>query len=310
MNRYIYPNKIQAAWIVIVVLLLTFTSCSTVISSSKFQNLTVNYCEPNFEYDFSLEYKKPEITSRQDSLLQATLSQHNYTLSKIIGIESEIVTLLENKCDTVKLLLMRQRINEKINLCLIEIDAIASELDCYAERLDLLGNYINDVNDKTQKRITAFSVALDAITTAAAIFTDNAYLAAGGGLASIGLGALTISPKGKKMELFHKRNLLKNIWYNDNSGKEFPYSVWTIINDPYFSNLKDVSIRKALQDRWIEFEFDNNIDSDTEELFFGEGGLYTADDIHSRVHMMKELEAIINTTKQNIRSLTVAVNKI
>lgn len=310
MNRRIFSVKIQLAEIVTVVLLLALTSCSTVINTSKIQNLAVNYCEPCIEYDYSINDKESSLTTQQDSLLRASLSTHNYSLIQIIGIENEIVTLLENRCDTLKSLLMRQKINDKISHCLVEIDAIASELDCYAERLDQLGNYLSGINDKNQKLLTILSVSIDAITTATAIFTANPYIAVGGGLTSIGLDALTISPKGKKVELPLKRNLLKNIWFNDNSDKEFPYSVWEIINNPNFSNDGEVTMRVALRDRWMQFEFDNDIDSDTEELFFKDGGLYTADDLDTRVHMMKELEAIINTIKQNIRSLTATVNKI
>lgn len=287
-----------------------FTSCSSVISSSKIKNLSTNFCEPTIEYNFDFAATPNQLSTQQINLLQQKLSPHDLLLGQTIGINPYICTYLENSGDTLQMLLMKQKINERINLTLIEIDAIASELDCYAERLDQLSNYVNALNDRTQKRITIFSVALDAATTAAAIFTDNPYLAVGGGLSSIALGALTISPKGKKVEIPLKRNLLKNIWYNINPGNEIPPSVWRILNNPNFSNETQQSMREGLKERWMQFEFENDIDVETEKRFFDQGGLYTADDLHTRVHMIKELEALINTIKQDIRSLSAAIGAL
>lgn len=310
MNKHIFSVKSSFIWFALSMLLFYFTSCSSVISTSKIHNLAANFCEPIIEYEHSFESDVNTLTAQQDSLLRSFLSPHNYSLCQTVGVGNDIVALLECRRDTLKSLMMRQIINEKISLCLVEIDALAAELDCYAERLAQLENYMDAINEKTQKRITILSVTMDAIATASAIFTDNPYLAVAGGLASIGLGALTISPKGKKVNLPLKRNLLKNIWYNDNSGKEFPYSIWVIINNPDFSNAPQVSMRESLKERWMQFEFENEIDSKTEELFFGDGGLYTADKLHARVHMIKELEAMINTIKQDIRSLRATLNKI
>lgn len=310
MNRNNLSIKSGFVWIGLSILLLYLTSCSSVICTTKIQKLAKNYCEPTIEYDYTPISTESTLTTQQDSTLRLLLSPHNYSLSQIIGIESYIATLLECKKDTLKTLLMRQKINDRLTLCLVEIDALASELDCYAERLDQLSHYVDNINEKTQKRITIFSVTLDAVATASAIFTKNPLFAVGGGLASIGLGALTIAPKGKRVDIRHERNLLRNIWYNDNSGKEFPYSVWIVINNPSFSNIPEVSMRESLKDRWMEIEFENNIGSEIEKLFFGDGGLYTAGDLHDRAHMVKELEAMINTIKQDIRSLRATLNKI
>lgn len=310
MNKNIISIKRSFIWISLSFLLLYLTSCSSILNTSRINNLATNYCEPTIEYNNYIPNGENRLTAKQDSVLRSVLSQHNYFLSHTIGINSYIATLLECKKDTLKTLLMRQKINDRITLCLIEIDALASELDCYSERLDQLSHYVDGINEKTQKRITILSVALDAAATASAIFTANPYIAVGGGLASIGLGALTISPKGKRVDIQHKRNLLRNIWYNDNSGEEFPHSIWIIINNPDFSNIPKTSMREGLKERWLQLEFGGVIDSETEKLIFGDGGLYTASDLHDRAHMVKELEAMVNTLKQDLRSLRATLNNI
>jgi hypothetical protein len=310
MNKKIISIKNGLIWVGLSLILSLLTSCSSILNTSKIHHLTTNYCEPTIAYDYTLVNEESRLTTQQDSLLHLVLSPHNYFLSQTIGIENHITALLECEKDTLEALLTRQEINDRITLCLIEIDALAAELDCYAERLDQLSHYVDGINEKTQKRITILSVTLDAAATASAIFTANPYIAVGGGLASICLGALTISPKGKRVDIQHKRNLLRNIWYNDNSGKEFPHSIWLIINNPDFSNIPETSMREGLKERWMQLEFEGNIDNETEKLIFGNGGLYTASDLHDRAHMIKELEAMVNTLKQDLRSLRATLNTI
>jgi hypothetical protein len=69
-------------------------------------------------------------------------------------------------------------------------------------------------------------------------------------------------------------------------------------------------MREGLKERWMQLEFEGNIDNETEKLIFGNGGLYTASDLHDRAHMIKELEAMVNTLKQDLRSLRATLNTI
>lgn len=310
MNKKIISIKSGFNWIGLSLILSLLTSCSSILNTSKIHHLTTNYCEPTCAYNYTFVNKESKLTTQQDSLLRLVLSPQNYFLSQTIGIQNHIASLLECEKDTLKALLTNQEINDRITLYLIEIDALAAELDCYAERLDQLSHYVDGINEKTQKRITILSVTLDAAATASAIFTANPFIAVGGGLTSIGLGALTISPKGKRVDIQHKRNLLRNIWYNDNSGKEFPHSIWLIINNPDFCYIPEKSMREGLKERWMQLEFEGDIDSETVKLFFGDGGLYTASDLHDRAHLVKELEAMVNTLKQDLRSLRAALNTI
>ena len=196
----------------------------------------------------------------------------------------------------------------------IEINALASELDCNGERINKLADFIDNINNKKTKNLTVASVTLGALTTVATVLIKNNnasnIIGVSGGLLSAGLGALTISPKGKKIDLKLQRNLLGNIWYNDNSNQAYPNSIWTILNEKQFSNSGKNDLQESIKNRWLQYNFDGKIDAETEKLFFYDGGIYTADDLYSRANMLNELQATIRSLEQDLKSLSVRLNVI
>ncbi|MFH6958840.1 hypothetical protein ACHRV1_15680 [Flavobacterium aquidurense] len=296
----------------LLILALFVSSCSTVLKSSKIDYLTSNYCQPTIQYDYSqLETPQHKI-QKQDSILNANLSKHDLLVSKAIGIETYLAEYLQIKKDTLKKLVLKQKITDRIMLTTIEINALASELDCNGERINKLADFVDDINNKRTKNLTVASVTLGALTTVATVLIKNNnasnIVGVSGGLLSAGLGALTISPKGKKINLRLQRNLLGNIWYNDNSNETYPNSIWTIINEKQFSNSGENDLQESIKNRWLQYNFNGKIDSETQKLFFDDGGIYSADDLHSRANMLNELQATIRSLEQDLKSLAVRLN--
>ena len=301
--------------IFIVSLIFIFvSSCSTVLNSPKIDYLTSNYCQPTIEYDYSKLETSPNKIPKQDSILHANLSKHDILISKAIGIETYLAEYLLTKKDTLKRLVLKQKITDRLILTSIEINALASELDCNGERIDKLAYFVNNINDKKTKNLTVASVTIGALTTVATVLikNNNASNIVGvtGGLLSAGLGALTISPKGKKIELKLQRNLLRNIWFNDNTNGAYPNAIWTILNDKEFSNSGKNDLQESIKNRWLQYNFDGKIDTETEKLFFYDGGIYTADDLSSRANMLNELQATVRSLEQDLKSLSIRLNSI
>ena len=290
------------------------SSCSTVLNSPKIDYLTSNYCQPTIEYDYSKLEVFPNKTSNNDSILKANLSQHDILISKAIGIESYLSEYLQTKKDTLKRLVLKQKITDRLILTSIEINALASELDCNGERIDKLANFVNDINNKKTRNLTVASVTIGALTTVATVLIKNNnasdIVGVSGGLVSAGLGALTIAPKGKKINLKLERNLLRNIWFNDNSNGAYPNSIWAILNEKQFSNSGKNDLQESIKNRWLQYNFDGKIDAETEKLFFYDGGIYTADDLSSRANMLNELQATVRSLEQDLKSLSVRLNSI
>ena len=304
--------KLLKIFTAILIVSILVSSCSTVLKSTKIDYLTSNYCQPTIQYDYSqLETPKNKIL-KQDSILDANLSKHDLLVSKAIGIETYLAEYLQIKKDTLKRLVLKQKITDRLMLTTIEINALASELDCNGERINKLADYIDNINNKQTKNLTVASVTLGALTTVATVLIRNNnasnIVGVSGGLLSAGLGALTISPKGKKIDLKLQRNLLRNIWYNDNSDGAYPNSIWTIINEKQFSNSGENDLQESIKNRWTQYNFDGKIDPKAQKLFFDDGGIYTADDLHSRANMLNELQATIRSLEQDLKSLTVRLN--
>lgn len=301
-------------FIILILLSALIASCSTVLNSPKIDYLTNNYCQPTIEYDYSkIEIPKNK-TPKQDSILNANLSKHDILVSNAIGIELYLTEYLQIKKDTLKKLALKQKITDRLILTGIEINALASELDCNGERISKLADFVNAINDKKTKNLTVASVTIGALTTVGTVLIKNEnssnIIGIGGGLLSAGLGALTISPKGKKINLKLQRNLLGNIWYNDNSNGVYPNSIWTIINEKQFSNSGKNDLQESIKNRWLQYNFDGQIDPKNERLFFNDGGIYSADDLYSRANMLNELQATIRSLEQDLKSLSVKLNSI
>ncbi|WP_289659154.1 hypothetical protein [Flavobacterium panacagri] len=300
--------------LIFLLLSIFVSSCSTVLNSTKIDYLTSNYCQPTIEYDYSkLEIPKQNFI-QQDSILNANLSKHDILISNAIGIEVYLTAYLQIKKDTLKKLVLKQKITDRLILTSIEINALASELDCNGERINKLADYVNGLNNKKTKNLTVASVTIGALTTVAAVLVKNNNssnaVAVSGGLLSAGLGALTIAPKGKKIELKLQRNLLRNIWYNDNSNGAYPNSIWIIINEKQFSNSGKNDLQESIKNRWLQYNFDGKIDARTQKLFFDDGGIYTADDLYTRANMLNELQATIRSLEQDLKSLSLKLNSL
>lgn len=296
----------------LIIISILVSSCSTVLKSPKIDYLTNDYCQPTIQYDYSQLEISQNKTQNQDRILNDNLSRHDILVSKAIGIETYLTEYFQIKKDTLKKLVLKQKITDRIVLTSIEINALASELDCNGERINKLADFIDDLNNKRTKNLTVASVTLGALTTVATVLIKNNnasnIVGVSGGLLSAGLGALTISPKGKKINLKLQRNLLGNIWYNDNLNQAYPNSIWTILNEKEFSNSGEKSLQESIKNRWLQYNFDGEIDLKNQKLFFDDGGIYTADDLHSRANMLNELQATIRSLEQDLKSLAVRLN--
>ncbi|WP_044171445.1 glycine zipper family protein [Flectobacillus major] len=293
-------------------ILLGGSSCSPILQGTKVKNLSNDFCSPAVFYDYSQIEHNHENTDQIDSILALHLSEHDRFISQAIGIAPYLSALYLPQTDTLKALVMQQKIDNRLTLTNIEIAAIAAELDCNGERFGQLADYVENINNQKNTRLTVASVALGALTTVATVLISdnsaNTAVGVGGGLISAGLGALTIAPKGKKVQLSFQRNLLRNIWTGNNDNHDYPVSIWNILNERSLSNSGKITLRENIKKRWTEYKFENKVDQQEEHLFFDNGGIYSAEDLQKRANMLNELQATIRSINQDLRSLTIKLN--
>lgn len=270
-----------------------------------------NYCAPSSPYNYK-EQLHPQWNS--DSLITAyaPLPAHEVITANAVGILPLVQQLAAAANDSsvaarLQKIELRSQIQQRILLASTEIAGVAAELDCEGERADQLGRYLDELNSKRNTWLTATSIVTGAITTVATVIINKTgvqnTVAISGGLLSAGLGALTINPGGRKMMVMHSRNLLTDIWYQPTVSVVYSPFIWYVLNDKRFSYSGKASLAENTKKRWIEFDFNNDVDAGKEKLFFRDGGRYKAEDLHIRAAMLNELQATIRSLNQDLQSL-------
>ncbi len=288
---------------------LFFLNACTV--SRKPAHLLINkesYCNP----PISISWIDHAISHNIDSVLASNqvlskkFSVPSIILMHALGILDEVIvvdSLKEDSANSIKILQLSQRINIKVLLANAEIGAVAAELDCEGQRIDQIVKYVESLNAKRTTRLTVASLLIGAATGVAGALVSNSNwnkgVAIGGGVAGAGLGIATLNPKGRKIELVHKRNLLRNVWLQENNH-DIPSFLWFMLTEKRISNAGASSLLANLKHRWIKYQFDGNAENAGASVNFSEGGIYQADDLHNRSEMINQLQAEIRSFDQYI----------
>ncbi len=99
-----------------------------------------------------------------------------------------------------------------------------------------------------------------------------------------------------------KRNMLGAIWHKNNT-QLYPTSVWNVLCDRKFSNSDGLLMIETIKSRWLQYGLDGEQGNPLEILYFGRGGLYTAEDLHRTADMYNELQSTVRSIQQDLRSL-------
>ncbi|PUV26205.1 hypothetical protein DCO56_04405 [Sphingobacterium athyrii] len=283
---------------------LVLTGCSTWINNVQVQTLTKNYCAPNVTY----KSIPVQVIPSADSIRLSTIfSAHDFVLVKYLNLSPTIIAYLNNPDNTPLKLVAKQKITDQCMLFETELNAIAAELDCNGERIDKLAAYIDELNSNRQTRLTVASILLGAVTavTATTIKNDklNNGLSIAGGVGTSVLGFMTLNPKGRRVRMHMERNMLQSIWFQNNTAQIYPASVWGILSEKRFSNSENLSLLETTRQRWLKYGLDDQLNSPQEKLYFREGGVFIAEELHNLANMHNELQATIRSIQQDMRSL-------
>lgn len=290
---------------------LFLTACSTLINNVQVQTLTKNYCAPNVAYrSIPVQTISPVDSSR----LRAVFSYHDFVLIKYLHLSPHIIGYLDNPGNPMMKLAAKQKVTERYMLFETELNAIAAELDCNGERIDKLAGYMDELNSNTQTQLTVASILLGAVTAVTATTVKNNKLNNGlsiaGGVGTAVLGFMTLNPKGKRVSMLLDRNMLQGIWFQNNNAQIYPASVWGILSEKGFSNSENLSLVETTRQRWLKYGLDDQQNSPLEKLYFREGGIFTAEELHDLANMYNELQATIRSIQQDMRSLIQVINTL
>jgi len=331
-----YPAK-KIRLLVQFVVFFAAASCISIKPNLRVSQL--NYCAPPGPYVYDTTYLPlPDIIPiiKKDKLLLKSYSYQDLLLANASGslfLLQELIHLQQNKSDDedslIYVLVKKQQIFNRLLLASTEVASIGAELDCESERSKQLANYLDQINDTRIQRFTILSVVAGAATGIGTSVSKNygsqITIGVGGSIISAVFGGLAVFSSKNNIEFKHNRNLLSDIWYEPKSSFAYPPFIWFVLNSKEFNQDGSSSIIKSLKDRWIEESLIDTADSkigksqphkfllkkgflnaaknNKQALFFGTGGKYCANDLHTRSSMINQLKAEIRSINQNLQAL-------
>jgi hypothetical protein len=207
----------------------------------------------------------------------------------------------------------RRHITDRITLGMLEVSSAVVESDCEEGRATLLAEHLQKVRDE---RTGVYTVIALIGSGAATVISGGIALAAAGvstaaNIATVVGGSFELTfgllAEGgtDTGEFHHQHNLLKDIWTGTNTG--FPTPVWNFMNTPVMDDSSQQTLRELLIIRWREEGRLGKTGSEMEErriqLFFGDGGTYSVDELRARAAMLDLLKTDISLMHQGLTRL-------
>ncbi len=214
------------------------------------------------------------------------------------------------------------KLRSKLNVATLQIDAVVSELDCEEERTDQVADYLHTKTNNLETRLTVAAIATGAATAimSGILITgrnrdpDTAeIIGITGGVTEALLGA-SILLVGRRVEFIHPRNMLRDIWEGTETSPHFPPSIWYYLHYQDPAKPDQPSLRNRIIDTWTQFgqieDLPRNKVGKARNLYFGNGGIYTAEQLTNRANMHDQLEAHISLMRQDLMQLSLEIDAL
>ena len=309
----------------IILFILFCHSCATT-KNPEIQNLLLHSnCNQQNVYSYTEgELPTPLHEIEINPTLNSKLDYNSLNVANAIGILDELTKYVEikekaiSKDSTEKrldLLELKLAIDHKINLTSLEISAISSEMDCEEERTSQIANYLKGKITEKESKLTISAIvvgAVGAILTSGLVKDDNTSTAIGitGGLAEATFGVLMFM-NDKSIDFHHDRNALKDIWFGAKTSSNFPPSVWYYLNYSKPNDNTSISLRSQIISKWTSLgQISKKPKNNMLDIYFGNGGKYSSNQLENRADMYDQLESNINLMKQDLKALTIAIDKL
>jgi hypothetical protein len=214
-----------------------------------------------------------------------------------------------------QLVTTRQEITEHISLGSLELTSVLAEINCEIGRAIEMKNYLQLQLDKRETSSTILSVlAAASVQVIASVMnlseTDQRIIEGteiGGALLSGYFAYRALKKKDKKAMFLHKRNLLTDIQNNPEHSAIYQPMVWHYLTKEYENLQETPTVRQTILNRWDELNFLREAEGEEQQqrlaLLFGTGGLYSIDDIDTRISLLDLLAIEVSLMNQELKQL-------
>jgi len=313
------PPRIHYALCILVILLHTGCKSSNIITPSSL-NVNWDICMPAGGMNYGEMYT---VDLMPDSVLQSGMVMPGFFHERDILIANasgtlpyikSLIQLATARADSGKSSYLDYFSNTEKGLASMrtQTEAILSELECELFRTRQLYIQLRNLNSKKNSRLTAGAIVIGSATNITPVFitqkTPQNIFLVGSSLLSAGLSLSTLRTGSGKIKLIFPRNLLSDVWFAPVKSTDYPAGLWYILNNPKFSNARQLSKVQLIKMRWLKFELNDSVNKETENLFFGTGGIFDQDELEVRVSMLAELMAEVNTINVDLDNFEYDLN--
>lgn len=263
--------------------------------------------------------------STDDSLLRHRYGERGLRMAQAVGLTPLLVraTRLEQHQNpdqpaSNEYLTLRQKMTDQLQLASFDIATAVALVDCDSKRATLTATLLTRQENSREKRMTISAITTGALTALFVGFLklgdhDDAgeWTGIGGGLAEASLGITSLLQKSPKADYRHLSNPLRDVWTHPATSTVFPPLIWHYLNKPKSAGTP--SLIDGLRSRWailVSLNADTKRSrkrSQPEVNYFGDGDLYTAEDLTVRSTMLGQLATELQLMNND---LTILLNEI
>ena len=218
----------------------------------------------------------------------------------------------------LELFTIGNRINEGMDLALLEVESVEDLLECTIFQLEKFKARVARANldseNKLNNAATVLGGAATVITAGVLISNNNQtsdgdffdWLAVATGVPAVYL-AIRAGRVDKRISLEPRYNFVEAIYNNEDSQKLFAPSLWYLMNYPLEVEGEKVTIREAIVEEWKTTEsiLGNPENQEYLPILLNGQGEYTEEMIEVRINMLESLSNNLNLVGNTIYQFNV-----
>lgn len=197
-----------------------------------------------------------------------------------------------------------------------DAERVMEELECERQRADQAAIVLQRRQTRRMNHFTVGSLLLGAASgTISATLQDKdtnlrLTVLTAGFSAGLGVGTLLVNPP---LSYPIRRNLLASTWYRYPRPALYPPGLWAVLNQVRAGRADSdaPAPTQTIRRRWAQYDgLSGSRAAAQEALYFGAGGSYHLDDLHTRSAMLTQLEVATRLINQDLQKLLVEVSNI
>ncbi len=268
--------------------------------------------------ELKLKLNKENKEPIQKDVAREIPSENKKDLKKIVKVEEaiEIKSKPNNLAEyNPEIKELEVHILKRFNLITIDINSLASEMNCYIDRFTEILAMMTEKEDDIVNSNTIFAImsgAIAAIIDGLTIYDNNINqkIIISGGLLVSYFSYMAFRPM-VTVEFRPKSTNLKDIWNNPDKTDNYSTAMWFLMTKKINED-DEPPYRELLIKRWVDNNFLGEAGEEREEmvnLFFGKGGISSITNLYNRREMITQLRTIITLYEQDARALLVEFMK-